>query len=56
MTQAFANPYVWNYGDLVARNLTTGDHIKLHLKKKGWVSKKDFTVKGQILDRDDQEL
>ena len=43
-----ANPYVWNFGDMKARNLTTGDNLNIHMKKKGWVSKKDFSVSGEI--------
>jgi hypothetical protein len=47
-----ANPYVWNYGDFVAKNLSTGDEINIHLKNKGWVSKKDFTIRGQLTNKD----
>lgn len=43
-----ANPYVWNFGDMIGRNLTTGDTIKIHLKNKGWISKKDFKVTGEV--------
>ena len=46
-----ANPYVWNYGDMISKNLTTGDHIRLHLKKKGWFSAKDYKVSGELKDK-----
>jgi len=54
--KALANPYVWNYGDMTATNLTTGDQINLHFKKKGWFSSKDYSVSGDLKDKNGNTL
>lgn len=56
LTEALANPYVWNYGDMLSRNLTTGDHISVHFRKKGWIASKNYSVKGEVRDRNDNIL
>lgn len=37
---------------MISKNLTTGDNIKLHFKKKGWFSSKDYKVTGELKDID----
>ena len=49
-----ANPYVWNYGNFITKNLSNGDEVNIVLKNKGWVSKKDFTIKGEVKDANGQ--
>ena len=48
----YANPYVWNYGDVTAENITTGDKFTLHMKNVGIVRGKNYKTKGTVSDAD----
>ena len=42
--------YLWFSGDMVVRNLTTGDEVTVNFKPKGWTAKNDFEVEGLLKD------
>lgn len=42
--------YAWFEGPMECTNQTTGDRMHVMFKKKGWTSKSDYEVEGQITD------
>ena len=43
--------YIWHFGDMTGRNLKTGDKLLQNFKDKGWTSKDDFQVTGDVKDK-----
>lgn len=42
--------YIWNSGDMIVRNETTGSRAIMYFKPKGWTSKNDYEAEGKIMD------
>ena len=42
--------YVWQYGDMMVKNLKNGDTAVINFKEKGWTSSDDFKCDGVIKD------
>ena len=40
----FGKKYLWNKGELTAKNLTNGITAKINFPEKGWSSKDDYKV------------
>lgn len=43
-------PYLWYKGDMVCKNMITGDKAIINFKPKGWTSKGDYMCDGAITD------
>lgn len=47
--------YVWNSGEMLCKNLNTGEIAKLYLKPKGWTTSSDYESKGECLNSNGQK-
>ena len=50
LIKANAKPYIWNYGEVLSRNLTHDYTISVNMKKKKIFGKKDYKVTGSLTD------
>lgn len=48
------NPVVDNYGEMNITNHTTGDHVVLNFKARGWRASSAYEVKGTVYNKNDE--